>query len=115
RLSGFHRQARLQPFDRAGDVPLLDQPLELGPRAIGQPRGEKTAQAAPAVFDGAFDVPLVRAVLAHAAARCAAACRVGSGRRLSTTSITMESGTRMIDTNCEVDTRSNTMPRLSPR
>src|SRR5262249_11198675 len=117
-LSGLDGRARADDADRTDDVPVFDELLNLRARSVRQ-RARQEGIEPYAVLIGGYVDPQSRRSLfrrrTHAATRCAAAWPVGSGRRRSNTSIAIASGTTMSDTNWDVETAPNTIPRLSPR
>ena len=110
------------------DQPVPDQSLDLRPRSAAETGGEKLVQTDARVVRLHFEVDVLGrwrlAAVAgghdatgggQAPARAVAGRGVDPPARASRTSITMLSGTRSSDTNCEVDSTSKTVPRGSPR
>ena len=94
---------------------LLDQPLDLRPRLVGQERGQELVEPH-AVVLGLDDERAARTGRrSRASGRPRPAERRGRdpAPRPSTTSMTIASGTRRSDTNCEVDSDADHAARIA--
>ena len=105
-LAGFHRAVGLRRSPGDLDLAFLDEPLQLRARVLGEDGDEKMIEP------GAVAVVRHGEGVVHAALRCCLSS--GDVTRERYTSITIDSGARMREMNCDVE-NMNTVPRGSPR